>query len=106
MIDNFSKPLEKLCTTSLESEVIAKVSEIFGVDILEKTNKSRYSNGRFLAMVYLRKHTDKSLHDLADIFGKTHTMPLHAKKIIGNLIETKDKVYFPLINEFQDTFKL
>lgn len=83
---------------------------LFGITLYTlhnaKTRRRNVSKARQLCMWYM-KH--KSPYTLADIgfryADKDHATVLHACKVIQDLIDTKDVVFYPIIQEFKKQTK-
>ena len=68
-----------------------------------KTRKQKAVKARQLCMTILNLD-GYSLSETGKLFNRDHATTIHAKKSIYNLIETKDKIYYPSIKEVLDKY--
>lgn len=104
---------------SLRSDFFTAIISV-GFSGLKEYAKTRYSRKgdiktrRQIAIWLVNEESKKysingrrkySLESIGLVFGKDHATVSHSINIVNNLIQTKDKKYYPLILEAIDNFK-
>ena len=103
LITNFDTSLWHLCHFSkkdIEQILIQKASQIMNCDITEKSQKENITKGRQFVIYRLIKYQSYSLRQAGEAVNLDHATASHAKKVIQNIIDTRDKKYYPLWLEF------
>jgi hypothetical protein len=95
-----------LTTKAIEKEI----AHIFSTtaEALRTSSKSRKKElvkVRQTVMYLAKKYTFQTLAAIGKHYRKDHATTLHACNVITNLIETKDKDFFPLIIQADHTIK-
>ena len=102
MITNFDRPLEKFSNLATIDDMIKIASKIMGCDITKNTREQKHVKGRQFVMHHLLTERKYSLANAGGVFGLDHSTAFHAKKVVNDLIETKDKEYYQLWLKFKN----
>lgn len=63
----------------------------------QKIRKREYVKARQTVQYLAYKYTTKSLNIIALYYNKDHATIINSRKVIKNIIETKDKLFFPKV---------
>ena len=99
MLTNYDKPLSALCNLANET-CIHVMNNIIGKDIRADTRDRDVVKGRQIVMWYLNTQKEYTLQKTANVFKMDHATVIHAKKAVGNIKDTKDKMYYPILKKF------
>ncbi len=85
------------CRISIH-RVIAIVCSEFGVDVTQKSRKHNIVLPRLIAVYLVKTYTAKTHQDVANALGyKNHCIVTYATRIVSDLVDTKDKLYYSKI---------
>jgi chromosomal replication initiation ATPase DnaA len=103
MLTNFDYPAANLCLIDFNVQadaIIREMSRISGYDIRIMTRKQEVVKARQIAMWRIRNATSLSLKGIGDMFPLDYSTVIHALKVVQDIIETKDKKYYPLVEPY------
>lgn len=90
--------VSRLITIMDIAHIVSGYYKITIKEMLSKTRVQRYSKPRQIAMYFACKYTKATLAVIAKELGeKDHATALHARRVVGNMIETKDYEYYDQI---------
>lgn len=69
-----------------------------------KTRKEQIVKARQIIMWFLMKYKKRSQASASAIFDMDHSTAYHANRVINNIIDTKDTVYYPILVDYLKMF--
>ena len=73
---------------------VCRAFEVTPEEIKSKTRERRVAVPRHVAM-YIMRQKGMRVAEVGHIFNRSHCTVIHANKNVQNIIETKDKSYYP-----------
>ncbi len=80
-------------------KVIKEIMGLSGFDM--KSRKRNVTKARQIIMWFYIMYKGYSTAQAGALYGKDHATAVHAADVVENLIFTRDKVYFPIIEKFK-----
>lgn len=82
-------------------QIVATRFAISGADLLVKRRFDKHVKPRQLCAFLMRKHTELSLSQIGRKLAVDHATVLHSIKVINDLKDSKDPVYYSIIKSVE-----
>lgn len=74
-------------------DIVARLEEVLGVSLRQRTRKREVAYARFICYKYLKEYRGYSFQKIADLFGfQSHASIIHGVNAVNGLLQNEDPI--------------